>query len=175
MAGETGRRLDVTWIDVEGGAATLIVTPAGESVLVDAGRPGQDAGRILKAIREAGLQRLDAVVVTHYHIDHFGGVAEIAKAIPIGTIYENPLAALSASERAQPELADYEQTPAQRRKVLEPGLEIPLTGKLGSSYPSSASSARVSSSPRSPPADPGPTRRSVPAQRGRSTTPRTMP
>src|SRR5262245_10168529 len=81
--------LRVYWIDVEGGAATLIVTPAGESVLVDAGNPGaRDPGRIARTAKEvARVQRIDYMVVTHLHIDHFGGVADLAGLIPIGTLY----------------------------------------------------------------------------------------
>ena len=67
--------LDLYWIDVEGGAATLLVTPAGESVLIDSGNPGRrDADRIFQvAVKEAGLRKIDHLVTTHYHRDHFGG------------------------------------------------------------------------------------------------------
>src|SRR5437868_5887727 len=90
-AGQDDGKLDVYWIDVEGGAATLIVTPAGESVLVDAGNPGgRDSGLILKTAKEAAhLDHIDALVVTHLHNDHFGGVAEVAAAMPVRTLYEN--------------------------------------------------------------------------------------
>jgi competence protein ComEC len=70
------RTLDIFYIDVEGGAATLIVTPAGESILVDAGWPGfegRDAKRIEKAMKEAGVTAIDHLIVTHYHTDHYGG------------------------------------------------------------------------------------------------------
>src|SRR5438105_2698063 len=76
-AGGSDKRLDVYWIDVEGGASTLIVTPAGESVLIDTGSMGgRDARRILDAAQRAGLKRIDNLVITHYHGDHFGGAAE---------------------------------------------------------------------------------------------------
>src|SRR5688500_13604541 len=88
---ETARPLDIYWIDVEGGGATLIVTPAGESILVDAGNPGgRDAGRVHQlATQVAGLSRIDHLVVTHLHRDHFGGVAELAALVPVQALYEN--------------------------------------------------------------------------------------
>src|SRR5262245_37796878 len=76
-----GRALDFYFIDVEGGAATLIITPAGESVLIDAGWggfDGRDAKRIRQAMRQAGITAIDHMVVTHYHMDHYGGVPELA-------------------------------------------------------------------------------------------------
>jgi competence protein ComEC len=82
--------LDIYWIDSEGGGSTLIVTPAGESVLVDTGNPGgRDSMRIKKvATEEAGLKRLDHVIITHFHGDHFGGLAELSELMPIGTLYD---------------------------------------------------------------------------------------
>src|SRR5687767_13378219 len=78
-AAAEAKGLDIYWIDVEGGAATLIVTPAGESVLVDTGWPGaRDADRIRQAAQEAGITRIDHLVTTHWHQDHFGGVADLA-------------------------------------------------------------------------------------------------
>jgi competence protein ComEC len=78
--------LDVYVVDVEGGNATLFVTPSGESVLIDAGNANgapRDAGRIMDAAKDAGLRQLDHVIITHWHGDHFGGLAELAKQIPI--------------------------------------------------------------------------------------------
>ena len=78
-AGPKDKRLDVYWIDVEGGAATLLVTPAGETVLIDTGNPGRrDPDRIVKAVTEvAGMKQIDHLVITHYHGDHFGGAATL--------------------------------------------------------------------------------------------------
>ena len=75
-----GGTLDIYWIDSEGGGSTLIVTPEGESVLVDAGNPGErDSARIHKvATQVAGLKRIDHVIITHFHVDHFGGLADLA-------------------------------------------------------------------------------------------------
>src|SRR6476660_2367398 len=81
------KTLDIYFIDVEGGQATLMVTPAGQSLLIDAGFPGfdnRDPKRIMAAIREAGLRRVDYLLITHFHIDHVGGVPELSKMVPIG-------------------------------------------------------------------------------------------
>ena len=87
----TGATLDVYWVDVEGGAATLIKTPAGESILIDTGNPGtRDAGRIHKvATKEAGLKKIDHLITTHFHGDHYGGAAMLANLMPIGTVHDN--------------------------------------------------------------------------------------
>src|SRR3954464_7319343 len=76
--------LDIHFIDTEGGAATLIVTPAGESVLIDCGNPGsRDAERVHKAATQAGLKQIDHLIVTHWHIDHYGGVDRLAALMPV--------------------------------------------------------------------------------------------
>src|SRR5215217_5807793 len=90
VTGLSAQTLDIIWVDVEGGAATLMITPAGETVLVDTGNPGRrDPERIFKAITAAGKRRIDHLVVTHYHSDHFGGAAELSEMLPIGTVYDN--------------------------------------------------------------------------------------
>lgn len=79
-------------IDVEGGQSTLLVSPSGNSLLVDAGWPGnngRDADRIQAAMRDAGITRIDHLLVTHYHVDHVGGVPEIAKRVPIGEFIDH--------------------------------------------------------------------------------------
>jgi competence protein ComEC len=78
--------LDIYVTDVEGGNATLFVTPAGESVLIDTGNANgavRDAGRIMDAVRDAHLTKIDHLIITHYHGDHFGGLEELSKQIPI--------------------------------------------------------------------------------------------
>lgn len=86
------KTLDIYFIDVEGGQATLIVSPAGESMLVDAGWPGfdgRDAARIAAAAAQAGVTRIDYLVVTHYHRDHVGGVPQLAAKLPIRTFVDH--------------------------------------------------------------------------------------
>src|SRR5262250_288352 len=83
----TEKKLDIYVIDVEGGNATLLVSPQGESLLIDTGNTGsaapRDADRIIAATKDAKLQQIDHLVTTHWHGDHFGGMAELAKRIPI--------------------------------------------------------------------------------------------
>src|SRR5262245_48745401 len=83
----TSKTLDIYVIDVEGGNSTLFVTPTGESVLIDTGNAGgntgRDPGRILDAAKDANLKQIDHLITTHWHGDHFGGMAEVAAKIPI--------------------------------------------------------------------------------------------
>src|SRR5213596_3456799 len=83
----TPKTLDVYVVDVEGGNATLFVSPSGESVLIDSGNGGaaapRDAGRIMAAVKDAGLTQIDNLITTHWHGDHFGGMAELASRVPI--------------------------------------------------------------------------------------------
>jgi competence protein ComEC len=117
-------RLDVYWIDVEGGAATLIVTPQGESVLIDTGNPGiRDPGRIFKVVTEqARLTRIDHLITTHYHRDHFGGAAELSRLIPIGQVWDNGKFADMPNDPG----AEYFGFKSESRKVISPGMQLPL-------------------------------------------------
>ncbi len=132
-AGVADGKLDIYWIDVEGGGATLIVTPAGESVLIDSGSPGgRDAPRIHRVAAEiAGLKKIDHYVTTHFHLDHYGGAAELATLMPIGQVYDNGLPRSdpdnnSADTRWVLLLKPYREFAADRRNVLHAGDSIPL-------------------------------------------------
>ncbi|MGQ9917674.1 MAG: ComEC/Rec2 family competence protein [Bryobacteraceae bacterium] len=84
--------LRMVFIDTEGGQATLIVTPGGESLLADAGFPGnngRDSDRIVAVARKLGLQRIDWLLVTHYHLDHVGGVPELAAKFPVAAFIDH--------------------------------------------------------------------------------------
>src|ERR1700761_4561443 len=79
-------------IDVEGGQSTLLVSPSGNSLLVDTGwlgNNGRDADRIQAAMRDAGVTRIDHLLITHYHVDHVGGVPELAKRVSIGEFLDH--------------------------------------------------------------------------------------
>src|ERR1700693_2554186 len=83
--------LDIYWIDVEGGAATLIVAPSGESLLYDAGYADndRDAKRIYAVTKLAGLKKIDSFVLSHYHGDHVGGLPALVKMIPIDRFFDH--------------------------------------------------------------------------------------
>jgi len=86
FAGEGLRTLDIYFLDMVGGASTLIVTPLGESVLVDTGSlepKHRDADRIYQACQYAGLKHIDCLITTHFHSDHYGGILELSRRIPI--------------------------------------------------------------------------------------------
>src|SRR5712691_11375768 len=79
--------LDVYVVDVEGGNATLFVSPSHESLLIDTGNAGaaaaRDAGRIMDAIKDSGAREIDHLITTHWHGDHFGGLPELASMITL--------------------------------------------------------------------------------------------
>ena len=79
-------------IDVEGGQSTLLVSPSGESLLVDTGWPGnsgRDAERIEQAMKDAGISKIDKVLITHFHTDHVGGVPELVKRVKVGEFLDH--------------------------------------------------------------------------------------
>ena len=88
----TGGSLRVYFIDVEGGQSTLFVTPAGQSLLIDTGWPGnnyRDADRIAATAKQAGVSKIDYVLLTHYHADHTGGVPNLVSRIPVGAFIDH--------------------------------------------------------------------------------------
>jgi competence protein ComEC len=123
--------LDIYVIDVEGGNATLFVSPTRESLLIDTGNAGaaaaRDAGRIMEAVKDAGLQQIDHLIITHWHGDHFGGLAELATKIPIrefidhGPNVQPGEAADTFLKTVYPSL--YEKS---KHTVAKPGDKIPM-------------------------------------------------
>src|SRR5262245_10820084 len=90
VAAEPPRGLDIYFVDTEGGAATLIVTPAGESVLIDCGNPGnRDAERIHRVAERVGLKAIDHLIITHWHTDHYGGVGRLTQLLPVRNFYDH--------------------------------------------------------------------------------------
>ena len=93
LAAQSRTTLDIYVIDVEGGNATLFVAPSGESLLIDTGNGGmaaaRDAERIMAAAKDAALTRIDHLITTHYHGDHFGAMSELAARLPIGEFIDH--------------------------------------------------------------------------------------
>jgi competence protein ComEC len=131
--------LAMYFIDVEGGQSTLIVTPAGESLLIDTGFDGfdgRDPKRILAAALDAGVRQIDYLLMTHFHQDHDGGVVELSRRIPIKTFFDHGDLVRSpealAEARWPPTLAAYIAYAAARAKGRhvepKPGEPLPLKG-----------------------------------------------
>ena len=138
--------LDIYFIDVEGGQATLVVTPAGETLLIDTGFPSdgtfasvpgdphkaRDANRILAAARAAGVKRIDYLLITHFHADHDGAVPELAQLIPIRTFVDHDSPGPDAEARVPGTKAAFDAYARVRAKgkhlTPKPGDRIPLRG-----------------------------------------------
>jgi beta-lactamase superfamily II metal-dependent hydrolase len=125
------RNLEIYWIDAEGGAATLIVSPSGEAMLVDTANrtpDDRDAKRIYAATQLAGLKKIDILLTTHYHSDHIGGLPALAKLIPIGMYLDHG----EPVEMNRPPIAAaykaYLEQSQGKRKSLQAGDRIPLKG-----------------------------------------------
>ncbi|MDA0833976.1 MAG: MBL fold metallo-hydrolase [Planctomycetota bacterium] len=131
-AGEKDHRLDIYFIDVEGGAATLIVTPAGESMLIDSGYPdfgGRDKDRILNVVRDvASLKHLDHAVVSHWHRDHYGNHAALASEIKIKNFWDRGIPAeLQEDPDFVDRVGDYRRASQNNSQAVVPGDQVPLT------------------------------------------------
>ena len=128
---QSDQTLQIFFIDVEGGQASLFVTPAGQSMLIDTGWPGfdgRDAKRIVSAAKSAGLKKIDYVVITHYHTDHVGGVPELAKRIKVGTFVDHG-PNQEDSDITRKDFATYQKVVEHaKRMVVKPGDKIPVEG-----------------------------------------------
>ena len=139
------RPLHVYFIDVMGGAATLVVTPERESILIDSGWPGEndrDPKRIIHVLKDvAGLDHLDHLVTTHWHTDHYGGLAGLVKRVRIDHYWDRGLPDLSAADGDKTEYPDgppaddplaivYRKESAGKRKPLKAGDRLPLKGDI---------------------------------------------
>jgi beta-lactamase superfamily II metal-dependent hydrolase len=127
------RTLDIQCIDVEGGAATLIVTPAGESILVDTGWPGndgRDAKRIQHAMQHENITAIDHLIITHYHQDHFGGVPALTALVPVKHFYDH--GPMGKGQDRDPNLyAAYLKAAHDKTTALKPGDQIELRHASG--------------------------------------------
>lgn len=126
FAGPSDGRLDIYFIDVEGGAATLLVTPAGESLLIDSGYPdngGRDRDRILHVIQNvARLDHLDHASVSHWHLDHFGNHAALADKIKINNFWDRGIPDMLQEDSKFPErIALYRAACQNKSKAVKAG------------------------------------------------------
>jgi competence protein ComEC len=134
-AAQTRTTLDIYVVDVEGGNATLFVAPSGQSLLIDTGNVApeaaiRDSGRIMLAARDAHLTQIDNLIITHWHGDHYGGLAELAKQIPIqhfidhGPNVQKPAPAVDEFiEKVYPQLYA-----GKKHTVAKPGDKIAVAG-----------------------------------------------
>lgn len=126
------RTLDIYWIDTEGGAATLIVTPSGQSLLADTGNPGngdRDAKRIYEvATKQAHLTKIDYLLITHFHSDHVGGAPALAKLIPIGAYIDHGDSVETQNPGDAQRWEAYKAIAIGKRKSLAVGDKLPLKG-----------------------------------------------
>lgn len=123
--------LNIYWIDVEGGAATLIVSPSGQSLLVDTGNPApdnRDAKRIFEATKQAGIKKIDYVLTTHFHGDHVGGAPALAKMIPIEHFLDHGDSVETEDPRAAALWEAYKTLAAGKRTTMHPGDKLPVAG-----------------------------------------------
>jgi beta-lactamase superfamily II metal-dependent hydrolase len=121
------RTFDIYWVDVEGGAATLVVSPSGESLLYDAGweNDDRDAKRIFAAARQAGITRIDHFVLSHFHADHAGGMVALSKLMPFGHCYDRGDFIEPENQRWRDA---YLSVCKDKRTILKAGDKIPLKG-----------------------------------------------
>jgi competence protein ComEC len=128
------KALQIYFVDVEGGQATLFVTPEGKSLLIDTGWPGnngRDANRIAAAAKDAGIKKIDFVLITHYHDDHVGGAPQLAAKIPVGTFIDHGENRETNDAGASRVFAAYHallSTGKYKHITAKPGEVLPITG-----------------------------------------------
>jgi len=131
--GQQAKTLDFYFIDVEGGAATLVVTPTGDSALIDSGNPGErDAGRIAKVAKEvAKLEDINFILTTHWHSDHFGGLGRLSELMALGQFFDHGLPGDPLpKDIAAPLIETYRKVSRGESRTLEPGRTVGETVQL---------------------------------------------
>jgi competence protein ComEC len=122
------KTMDIYFIDTEGGQATLIVAPSGQTLLIDSGWPGnsgRDAIRIAAAAKAAGVKKIDTLLTTHFHSDHVGGVGSLIKRLPVATFVDHGPSVEEDGKYPQ-DYAEAFATGAHR--ALKPGDKIEMKG-----------------------------------------------
>ena len=126
----TGSSISTLWMSKRG-AATLIVTPSGESMLIDSGMadPGnRDLGRIVEVVNNvAKLDHLDHALVTHWHSDHFGNHAALAAKIKIHHFWDRGIPdTLIEDPQFAEHVAPYRSASQNQSKTVKVGELLPL-------------------------------------------------
>jgi hypothetical protein len=149
----SAKPLQIYFVDVEGGQATLFVTPQGKSLLIDTGWPGfngRDADRIAAVAKLAGITKIDFVLLTHYHQDHAGGVTQLAAKIPVGTFLDHGENREPADSATGQVFRDYQAFLAKenhKRMVVKPG-EAAMARCSKSPCPAREARIRLAALPR---------------------------
>jgi competence protein ComEC len=128
---QAARHLLIYATDVEGGQATLLVSPSGGSLLVDTGWPnvnGRDAERIQAAMRDAGITKIDHVLITHFHTDHVGGVPELVKRVPIGEFLDHGPNREDSDITRHDYAAYLKAIEGKPRRIVHPGDTLSISG-----------------------------------------------
>jgi competence protein ComEC len=130
---EAADTLDIYVVDTEGGKALILLTPDGETMLVDAGYPTQDdrdTKRIVEVAQAAGIKHFDYVVATHYDSDHSGNVPRVDARIP-GKVFVDhgePIPTLNAGSRRSNYEPYVKAIGDRKRMSVKPGDVIPMKG-----------------------------------------------
>jgi beta-lactamase superfamily II metal-dependent hydrolase len=144
---QTAKPLEIWVVDVEGGKAALYVSPTGQTAMIDTGFPGaRDLDRIMAAITDAGVKKIDYLISTHYHVDHIGNLVELAGRIPIGTFVDHGSTVEGPNvpqvppgpdgvpvTKAREQIENFQATYAElygkaKHLVVKPGDRVPITG-----------------------------------------------
>jgi competence protein ComEC len=135
LSSAKSKDLLIFFIDVEGGQSTLMVTPSGQSILIDAGWPDngdRDATRIAAAAKLARVKKIDYFILTHYHEDHVGGVPQLVEKLPVGTFVDHGPNREEGTKRQRRLVDDYNKAIAgASHLVMKPGDHLPISGIAG--------------------------------------------
>lgn len=128
---KSSKSLRIYSIDVDGGQTTLIVAPSGGSLLVDTGWPDPDGkylARIQAAMKDAGISRIDHVLITHYHVDHVGGVPDLVKHVEVGEFIDHGENREDSNMGRRGYDAYLKAIAGKPRRIVKPGDKIQIPG-----------------------------------------------